>query len=326
MEPTGANCGILPVAMGKKISIVLPVYNEAGTMAPLYEEISKVTKTMPEYAFECVFVNDGSKDGSAEAIKKLPAKGPAITLINFSRNFGHQIAVTAGMDYADGDAVIIMDSDLQDPPEVMPELLDAWEKGAQVVYATRRSRKDTFFKKVTAHAFYRLINMMSDVPIPVDTGDFRLLDKQVIKEVRRFPEHARFLRGISSFVGFKQTRVLFDRRDRTIGETKYPFKKMVKFSIDAITGFSTVPLKIIGKVGFVVSLLSFVGIVYALVAKFFFVSTVVQGWTFTAISVLFIGGIQMIMLGIIGSYIGRIYDEVRARPLYIISETEKVHT
>lgn len=302
------------------ISFIFPVYNEEKTIDKLYEEISKILKEIEKnYKTEVVFINDGSKDNSLEKLINLQQKDDRLTVINFSRNFGHQWAITAGLDYVQGDAVIIMDSDLQDPPAVALDLIKKWEEGYEVVYAQRRTRKDTFFKKFTAHAFYRTLDKLADIRIPKDTGDFRLMDKKVVEELRKFREKNRFMRGLVSYVGFKQTGVLFDRAERYAGETGYPLKKMIKFALDGITGFSTVPLKLISQFGFFVSAVSFIGILYAIFMKFFFPQYTVSGWTLLIISVLFIGGVQMIMLGILGMYIGRIYSEVQHRPLYIVS-------
>ena len=267
-----------------------------------------------------IFINDGSKDKSLEMLTEIQKKDPQVKVIDFARNFGHQIAVTAGLDYAQGNAVIIMDSDMQDPPKVSFELIKKWEEGYDVVYAQRRSRKDTFFKKLTANVFYRTLQKLADIDIPRNTGDFRLVDRKVVNEMKKFKEHNRFLRGMVSFVGFKQTAVQFDRDERHAGETGYPLKKMLKFAADGIFSFSTVPLKLISSIGYWVALLSFIGILYAIFMKLFFPGITIEGWTFIVIAILFIGGVQMIMLGVLGSYIGRIYTESQARPLYIIQK------
>lgn len=303
----------------KKISFILPVFNEQGIVSAFHDALAAAVSAVPNYESEFIYVDDGSEDRSASLVLGLQKKDRRIRLVQLSRNFGHQMAITAGLDHASGDAAIVMDTDLQDPPALIPELIAEWEKGSDVVYATRRSRGDGLFKRVTARAFYRLLDALSDVKIPRDTGDFRLLDGRVVKELRAFREHARFMRGLSSYVGFRQTRVFFDRADRQSGETKYPLGKMIKLSMDALVGFSTVPLQFIGNFGFAVSCLSFIGILYALVVRVFFPASAVSGWAFIIIAVLFIGGVQMIMLGVLGSYIGRIYDEVRGRPLYIVS-------
>lgn len=278
---------------------------------------------LKQYAFEMIFINDGSRDNSLELLVEIAKKDSTVTVINFARNFGHQIAVTAGLDHASGDAVIVMDSDMQDPPEVSFELIKKWREGYDVVYAQRRTRKDTFFKRITAYVFYWLLEKVSDIHIPRNTGDFRLLDRKVVDKLRSFKEHNRFLRGMVSFVGFKQIAVEFDRDKRHAGETGYPLRKMVRFAIDGIFSFSTAPLTFISTVGYCIAGLSFVGIIYALVMRVFFPDDVVSGWTFLSISIFFMGGIQLIMLGIIGGYIARVYTESLNRPLYIIDEIFK---
>ncbi|MPM28159.1 putative glycosyltransferase [bioreactor metagenome] len=242
-------------------------------------------------------------------------------MVDFARNFGHQIAVTAGIDVAVGDAVIIMDSDLQDPPEVSLELIREWEQGWDVVYAQRRSRRDTVFKRLTAAAFYRILNSLSEIEIPKDTGDFRLIDAKVAHQLRQYREHDRFLRGMVAEIGFKQKPVLFDRHERHAGETGYPLKKMLRFAADGIMGFSSKPLQLISRVGWGMAALALLGIVYAIVRKLVFPEEVVSGWTFTIIAILFVGGVQTLMIGIIGSYVGRIYTQVKARPLYGVQAT-----
>lgn len=272
----------------------------------------------PAYAYELIFINDGSRDDSLEKLVALQKKDNRIAVINFSRNFGHQLAVTAGLDYASGDAIIIMDSDMQDPPKVSFELIKKWEEGFDVVYAQRRTRKDGFFKKLTASLFYRVLQKLADIDIPRNTGDFRLMDRKVVNELNKFRERSRFLRGLVSYVGFKQTAVLFDRDKRHAGKTGYPLKKMLKFATDGILSFSSTPLKFISQFGLFISSLSFLGIIYALLSKFLHPATTVPGWTFIVIAILFMGGIQLMMLGVLGSYIGRIYSESQNRPLYII--------
>jgi glycosyltransferase involved in cell wall biosynthesis len=304
----------------KKISFVLPFYNEEGNIEKLYIEVAALlTEVEKKYSTEVICVNDGSRDNTLELLIGLHNKDKRFKVINFARNFGHQIAITAGMDNATGDAIIIMDSDLQDPPQVSLDLITKWEEGYEVVYAQRKTRKDTFFKRTSAYVFYRLLDSLANIRIPKDTGDFRLLDKKVVNALKSFEERNRFVRGMISYIGFKQTGVLFDRDERFAGKTHYPLSKMIRFAIDGITSFSTVPLQLISQLGFVVSFLSFIGIVYAIIMRLFFPEITVSGWTFIVIAILFIGGVQMIMLGILGTYIGRIYTEVQKRPLYIIS-------
>lgn len=303
----------------KKVSYIFPIFNEEDNIDLLYKTMNSLFEKHGEYAYEIIFVNDGSKDSSLSKLKKVAHTDSRVTVIDLSRNFGHQIAVTAGIDHATGDAIIIMDSDMQDPPNVSFKLLKKWEEGFEVVYAQRRSRKDTFFKKISANLYYRVLHSLADIDIPRNTGDFRLIDKKVANAIRSMPEHNRFLRGMVSWVGFKQTAVQFDRDQRHAGETGYPLKKMIKFAIDGILGFSSMPLTLISKIGYFVALLSIVGILYALAMKIWAPSVAVEGWTFIVISILFIGGVQMIMLGVLGSYIGRSYTESQNRPLYIIS-------
>jgi polyisoprenyl-phosphate glycosyltransferase len=304
----------------KLVSYIFPIYNESGNIDLLIKTISGLLPKHSEYKYELIFINDASKDNSLELLIKYQKKDPRIHIIDFSRNFGHQIAVTAGLDYASGDAVIIMDSDMQDPPKVSFELLSKWEEGFDVVYAQRKSRKDTIFKKLTADMFYRVLQKLADIDIPRNTGDFRLMDRAVVNELKQFKEHNRFLRGMVSFVGFKQTAVLFDRDERHAGETGYPLKKMLKFAADGIFSFSSYPLTFIRNFGFFVAGLAFLGILYAICMKVFFPSITVEGWTFIVIAILFMGGVQLIMLGVLGSYIGRIYTEAQARPLYIVKK------
>ena len=247
-----------------------------------------------------------------------------MTVIDLSRNFGHQIAITAGLDYVKGDAVITMDSDLQDPPEVCVQMLKQWENGYEVVYAKRKSRHgDSIFKRFAAKVFYALLDRLSDTPIPRDVGDFRLMDKKVVKELAKFHEHQRFLRGLVGYIGFKQTAVLFDRGSRQKGKTNYSVKKMWNLAVDGITGFSTTPIVLISRLGYLVSSLSVLGILYALGVKFFNPNRTVAGWTFIVVSIFFIGGVQLIMLGLLGSYIARTYKETQNRPLYIVSSIHR---
>ena len=305
----------------KKISYVLPVFNEAESIERFYSELRRaLEKIRSRYSFELIFVNDGSRDDSLEHLRRIHARDREVKVVDFSRNFGHQIAITAGTDLSTGDATIIMDTDLQDPPEVSLQLIERWEEGYDVVYAQRRGRSDTFFKRWSAYLYYRLLRRLSDVDIPKDTGDFRLMDARAVEALRRFREVNRFVRGMVAFLGFKQTAVAFHRPDRAAGETNYPLKKMVKLGFDGVTSFSTTPLRLITRLGFAAFLLSFLWIVYALVMRLFFPQETVSGWTMTIIAVLFMGGVQILTLGILGTYIGRIYSEVQRRPLYIISE------
>ena len=301
------------------VSFIFPIYNEEGNIDELYSQMSQLVEGQP-FRSEFIFINDGSKDSSLTKLLALHEQDERVVIINLSRNWGHQLAVTAGLDYADGDAVVIMDSDLQDPPEVALELIEKWQTGEyDVVYAQRRTRQDSAFKKFTATMFYRVLHSISNVDIPRNTGDFRLLDKRVVVELRKYREHDRFLRGMVSYIGFRQVAVQFDRHARHAGATGYPLKKMIRFATDGIIGFSDAPLRLISKIGTVVSLASLIGIIYALLRKFLSPQEVVNGWTFTIITIMFFSGAQMIMLGIIGSYLARIYSQVKGRPLYEIS-------
>lgn len=304
----------------KRISYVFPIYNEAGNIDLLYSTICDVVRRLP-YQIELIFINDGSTDSSMDRLLALADLDERVTVIEFSRNFGHQLAVTAGLDAARGDAVIIMDSDLQDPPAVSLELIAKWEAGWEVVYAQRRSRKDTPFKRLTAFAFYKVLRTVAEIDIPENTGDFRLLDRVVVDELKKFRERDRFLRGMVSVIGFSQTAVPFDRDARHAGSTGYPLRKMLGFAADGILGFSTFPLTLISRLGYAAAILSLAGMVYALVMKMFLPGVVVAGWTFIVESVLLMGGLQLIMLGVLGSYVGRIYRQVQGRPLYSVRGT-----
>ncbi len=300
-------------------SVVAPVYNEEETLPYFYERVVTMMEGLHE-PFEIVLINDGSRDGSYQIMRDLHQRDPRVCVADFSRNFGHQIAISAGLDRACGDAVIIIDSDLQDPPEVIPELIARWREGAEVVYAQRAHRSgETRFKLLTAAAFYRLIGRITSVHIPRDTGDFRLLDRRVVDTLVAMREHHRFMRGLSAWVGFRQAAVPYDRAERFAGATKYPLGKMVRFSLDAITGFSYVPLQLATTFGFVLAGLSLLGIVIAALLRL--INGAIVGQATTLILVLLLGGVQLIFLGVIGEYLGRIYDEVRARPLYIVRET-----
>jgi dolichol-phosphate mannosyltransferase len=304
----------------KQIDIIIPVYNEEGNLDHLLQTLQQTFSPLKNtYHFSYIFINDGSKDTSSKMLDAFHAKDPSITVIHFSRNFGHQVAITAGIDMSTADAAIIMDADLQDPPTVCIDLLKEWENGYEVVYAQRKTRKDGVFKKATAYAFYRLLAVFADIHIPKDTGDFRLMDKKVIEALKQFRETNRFMRGLVSYIGFKQTAVQFDRDERFSGKTHYPLRKMLSLALDAITSFSVVPLQLIAQFGWFATLVSSLGIFYALIMRVFFPEVTVSGWTTLLFSVLFIGGIQLTMLGVLGIYIGRIYKEVQHRPLYIVS-------
>ncbi|GER88085.1 glycosyl transferase [Dictyobacter vulcani] len=297
-------------------SIVAPVFNEEETLPQFYARIIQVMDALNE-PFELILINDGSRDTSFKVMQKLHETDPRVRIIDFSRNFGHQIAISAGLDYARGKAVVVIDSDLQDPPEVIPELITRWKDGAEVVYAQRSSRVgETRFKLLTASLFYYLIDRITSVQIPRNVGDFRLMDRNVVDSLIQMREHHRFMRGLSAWVGFRQEAVLYNRHERYAGSSKYPLVKMISFSLDAITSFSHLPLQLATTFGFILAAISLVGIVIAAILRL--TTHAIQGQASTLILVLFLGGIQLIFLGIIGEYLGRIYDEVRARPLYIV--------
>jgi dolichol-phosphate mannosyltransferase len=299
------------------ISIIAPIYNESGNLPELYRRITSVMEQAGE-GWEVVLVDDGSSDGSTELIRQLASEDNHVRPVIFARNFGHQIAVTAGLDYSRGKAVIIIDSDLQDPPEVILDLLAKWREGYQVVFAVRTEREgESWFKLLTAKVFYRLIYKITDVDIPLDTGDFRLLDRQVVNVMNKMREHHRFLRGMSAWVGFRQVGVPYKRAARYSGETHYPLRKMVKFASDAITGFSFLPLQVATYLGFFSAVISILAIPAVAILRLAG-SQAFFGQASTLIAVLFFGGVQLISLGILGEYIGRLYDEARGRPLYIV--------
>lgn len=303
-----------------KYSVVIPVYNEALVIRETYKRLKRVME-QTDGAYELLFVNDGSKDETLDMLKELAVRDDTVKYLDFSRNFGHQIAITAGMDYASGEAIVIIDADLQDPPELILEMIEKWKEGYDVVYAKRTKRKgETFFKKVTAYAFYRLLQAATEIDIPLDTGDFRLIDRKVRDELVGMRERSRFVRGLVSWVGFKQTAIEYERDERFAGETKYPLKKMIRFSLDGITSFSYKPLKLASLLGFLLSFVSVVWMIAVLYLKLFTHSTV-TGWSSLVMTVLFFNGVVLIMLGVIGEYIGRIYDEVKHRPLYILKES-----
>ncbi len=300
-------------------SIVIPVYNEEVVIEQTYRRLKQVMDSVAE-PYELIFVNDGSIDRSAFLIKGFCAQDKSVKLLSFSRNFGHQIAITAGMDYASGAAIIVIDADLQDPPELIGEMISKWKEGYEVVYAKRTQRKgETFFKKQTAHLFYRILRASTDIDIPVDTGDFRLIDRKVCDEMKRLPEKNRYVRGLVSWVGFKQTAIEYERDERLAGKTKYSLKKMIKLCLDGLTSFSYKPLKLTGYTGAIFIFLGLVYLVLLLPLKALSGSAV-AGWNLVVAFQIVMTGLILTMLGITGEYIGRIYDETRDRPLYIVRE------
>ncbi len=301
-------------------SIIAPIYNESQSLPELYRRVREVMDSTGE-PWELILVDDGSTDGSTEIIRQFSASDKRVRRVIFARNFGHQLAVTAGLDYARGGAVVIIDADLQDPPEVILDLIAKWREGYEVVYAVRGEREgESWFKLATASLFYRIIYRITDVKIPLDTGDFRLLDRKVVDVLRQMRERHRFLRGMSVWVGFKQTGVEYRRAARFAGQTKYPFKKMFKFAWDAITSFSFLPLQVATYLGFISAGISILAIPIVAVMRITGTQEAFAGQATTLIAVLFLGGVQLISLGILGEYIGRLYDEARGRPLYIVRE------
>ena len=302
------------------ISVIIPVYNEEDNVQHLYQRLSSVMQEL-KVSYELIFVNDGSRDNSLALIKLLAKKHTEVKFIDFSRNFGHQVAVTAGLDKTIGNSVVIIDADLQDPPELIGEMYQKWKEGYEVIYAKRKTREgESFLKLWTAKLFYRILGKLTSISIPVDTGDFRLIDKKIVEVLREMPEKNKFLRGQISWIGFNQTFVSYERQKRQSGETGYTYRKMLNFALDGITAFSDVPLKIVTYFGFIVSIFSFFVAIYALYSKFI-LEDYVQGWTSLIITILFLGGIQMIAIGIIGEYLSRMNHNIRNRPLYIIRES-----
>lgn len=306
----------------KLISIIVPVYFEEELLEEFYSRMSAVMNSLrSRYNTELLFINDGSTDRSLEIMRSMVKRDNRVRILDLSRNFGHQRAITAGIDCADGDAVVIIDSDLQDPPEVIPEMIARWEEGFDVVGGTRQSRKgETAFKLLTARIFYRLLNSLSEIPLPLDTGDFRLMDQKVVRVLRHMREEGRYVRGLIVWAGFKQSSVLYQRDARFAGETKYSFKKMLGLALDAITSFSEKPLMLAMQLGLAITGCSFLGMLYLLLARILRPETVIAGWTSMLIVVLFVGGVQILGIGVLGVYVGRIYRESRDRPLYIVQE------
>lgn len=311
----------MPAPVASSISVVVPCFNEEDAINECHRRLTEVLRRLAlsyvDLWFEIIYVDDGSRDATPLKLAALHASDPCVTVIELSRNFGHQPAVTAGLEAASGEVVVILDADLQDPPEVIAAMLDKWAEGYEVVYGVRTSRQgESGLKLWTAKAFYRLINTLSDVEIPLDSGDFRLLDRKAVEAVKSMPERHRLLRGMCSWIGFRQCGVSYARAARFAGKTKYPIRKMVKLALDGIASFSTFPLRVLALIGVASAVLALLGIIYALVVRLFTHSWV-AGWTISFIGLLFLGGLQMISIGIVGEYVGRIYTEAKHRPLYI---------
>jgi dolichol-phosphate mannosyltransferase len=302
------------------LSVVIPCYNEEAVIVETHRRLTHTLGTLSLDEFELLYVDDGSRDGTPMILRGLQAADPRVRVLRFSRNFGHQTAVSAGLEHARGDAVVLIDADLQDPPEVIGEMLERWREGYDVAYGRRLERAgETAFKRGTAKAFYRLLNRLSDTEIPLDVGDFRLMDRKVVDALVAMPERARFIRGMVSWVGFRQVAVPYGRAERVAGETKYPLFKMLRLAVDGVTSFSTAPLRLASYVGVASSVVALVGIVYALATRLL-TDRWVPGWAALFVAVLFVGGVQLLGLGIIGEYVGRVYDEAKGRPLYLLSE------
>lgn len=305
----------------KTISVILPVYYEEEVLPETYRRMTKVMQGMTGTDYELVFVNDGSRDKTLEMLREISSKDSHVAVVSFSRNFGHQVAITAGMDYARGDAVVVIDADLQDPPELIPEMVQRWSEGWQVVHAKRKKRRgESVFKRWTAGLFYRFIDALSEIRLPRDVGDFKLLDRAVVDALQQIREKNRYVRGMVAWLGFRQTEVLFERDPRFAGETKYPLSKMLRFAMDGITSFSLKPLKLATRLGFLSIVIGLLLVVWVLISKYIYPESTVSGWSSLLIAVVFFGGVQLLTIGIMGEYIGRIYDETRNRPLYVIDE------
>lgn len=306
----------------KKISVVIPMYYEEEVADICYKRVVNNLKNLSDkYNYEIIFINDGSKDSTLEILKKIASNDDNVKIISFSRNFGHQAAVTAGIRNVTGDAIIIMDADLQDPPELFEGMIEKWEEGYEVVYGKRKTREgESIFKLLTARMFYNTLNKLSEIEIPKDTGDFRLVDRKVIDVIAALPEHNKFLRGLFSWVGFNQYAYEYNRVNRVAGKTKYPFKKMFKLATDGILSFSAKPLKIVGAIGIFSVIVSIIILIYSIVSYMFKLNSLTPGWTSIMCTMTFIGGIILISLWMIGEYIARIYEESLGRPEYIIDE------
>ena len=305
-----------------KVSVVIPMYYEEEVAEECYKRVKTVLSSLKDYEHEILFVNDGSKDKTLEILESIAEKDKQVKVISFSRNFGHQCAVTAGLQYVTGDAIVVIDADLQDPPELIPDMLTLWKQGNEVIYAKRKTREgESKFKLLTAKMFYRILNGLSDVEIPADTGDFRLVDREVVDVINSMPEHNKFLRGLFSWVGFKQQPFEYERKERFAGKTKYPLKKMLKLASDGIISFSTKPLKIVGGLGIITIFISILLLLYSVISYIFNLNQLTPGWTSIMVAITLFSGVQLLSIWIISEYLARIYDESKKRPQYIISKT-----
>ncbi len=301
------------------LSVVVPIFNETATLPAFYQRATAALQGCGD-AYEIIFVDDGSSDGSADELRRLAAIDPHVRVVSFSRNFGHQTAVTAGMNYSSGQAVVVIDGDLQDPPELIPKMLARWREGYQVVYAIRRTRRESWAKRAAYRLFYRLLRSLAYVNMPLDAGDFAIMDRCVVDLLNEMPERNRFVRGIRAWVGFRQTGLEYDRDPRFAGESKYPLGKLMRLAYDGVISYSFVPLRMVTQLGFVISVVAFVLMIYFLGLRIFS-GRLMVGWTSTIVIILFLGGVQLVSLGILGEYVGRIFDEVKRRPLYVVRET-----
>lgn len=305
----------------KKISVIIPMYYEEEVAEECYKRMTSVLQNIENYDYEIICINDGSRDKTLSILENLAIRDKRLKVLSFSRNFGHQCAVTAGLKYVTGDAIVIIDADLQDPPELIPEMLKLWEAGNDVIYGKRKTRDgESVFKLFTAKMFYKTLNALSDVEIPKDTGDFRLVDRKVVDTINSLPEHNKFLRGLFSWVGYKQIPFQYERKERFAGKTKYPLKKMLKLASDGIISFSTKPLKIVGGLGMISIVISFILLIYALISYIFKLNNLSAGWTSLMLGITFFAGVQLLSLWIMSEYIARIYDESKNRPQYIIEK------
>ena len=305
----------------KKISVIVPMYYEEKVAEECYKRLTTCLQKLTDYTYEIIVIDDGSKDKTLEILENIASKDDKVKVISFSRNFGHQAAVTAGLKHVSGDAIIIIDADLQDPPELIPQMIQLWEQGNEIIYAKRKKRKgESPFKLLSAKLFYQILNALSDTEIPKDTGDFRLVDRKVVDTINNMPEHNKFLRGLFSWVGYKQIPFEYEREERFAGKTKYPLRKMLKLASDGIISFSTKPLKLVGLLGFISIVISILILIYALLSYFLKLNQLSAGWTSLMVAITFFAGVQLLSIWIMSEYIGRIYDETKQRPQFIINK------